>query len=37
MKEEKWKNAMIEELIAIERTKIWELTDLPHNKKSIDL
>ena len=37
MKEEKWKKAMIEKLSAIERTKTWELTDLPHNKKSIDL
>jgi len=28
---------MIEELSATKRTKTWELTDLPHNKKSIDL
>jgi len=35
VKELTWKNAMLEELKAIEKNKTWELTELPPNKKPI--
>jgi hypothetical protein len=37
MNEEVWKNAMIEELNAINRNNTWELTKLPASKKAIDV
>ena len=35
VKEEKWREAMKQEMDAIERNKTWELIDLPPGKKSI--
>ena len=32
-----WKDAMKEELEAIEKNKTWELVDLPHDKMPIDV
>ena len=37
MKEEAWKNVMIEELKAIKKKHTWELTKLPFNKKPIEV
>jgi len=37
MTEEVWKNAMIEELKAINKNNTWELTKLPASKKAIDV
>jgi len=37
MKEQAWKNAMIEKLKAIERNHNWELTKLDLNKKPIEV
>lgn len=37
LKQKVWKDAMLEELRAIERNNTWELTDLPLNKKPIDV
>ncbi|GAU26253.1 hypothetical protein TSUD_224440 [Trifolium subterraneum] len=35
VKDEKWLNAMNEEIESIERNNTWELVDLPHGKKAI--
>ncbi|XP_075097917.1 uncharacterized protein LOC142175238 [Nicotiana tabacum] len=35
VKDPKWKQAMDEEIRAIERNNTWELTDLPENQKTI--
>ena len=37
LQEHIWKNAMLEELIFIERNNIWELVDLPNKKSVIDV
>ncbi|KAK2359746.1 putative mitochondrial protein [Trifolium repens] len=37
LKDEKWVNAMKEELDSIESNHTWELVDLPHKKKAIDV
>jgi hypothetical protein len=37
LKNEKWINAMKEELDSIESNQTWELVDLPHKKKAIDV
>ena len=33
--DQKWRNAMKEELIMIEKNKTWELVDKPNHKKAI--
>ena len=33
--DQKWRNAMKEELIMIEKNKTWELVDRPNHKKAI--
>lgn len=37
IKEQHWKNAMDCEIEAIERNETWRLTDLPENRRAIDL
>ncbi|GAU51495.1 hypothetical protein TSUD_413780, partial [Trifolium subterraneum] len=37
LKSEKWRCAMKEELDSIESNQTWELVDLPHNKRAIDV
>ncbi|GAU49301.1 hypothetical protein TSUD_367130 [Trifolium subterraneum] len=37
LKSEKWRCAMKEELDSIESNQSWELVDLPHNKRAIDV
>jgi hypothetical protein len=37
LRSEKWRCAMIEELDSIESNQTWELVDLPHKKKAIDV
>ncbi|KAK2404192.1 putative mitochondrial protein [Trifolium repens] len=37
LKNEKWVNAMKEELDSIESNQTWDLVDLPHKKKAIDV
>ncbi|WVY90763.1 hypothetical protein V8G54_036277 [Vigna mungo] len=32
-----WKEAMLEELRAIEKNRTWEMMDLPHNKQAIEV
>ncbi|KAI3474406.1 hypothetical protein Pfo_029267 [Paulownia fortunei] len=37
VKQTKWRNAMNDEIAAIERNNTWELTDLPKGQKTIDV
>lgn len=37
LREQVWKNAMVEELKAIEKNQTWKLSKLPHDNKSIDV
>jgi hypothetical protein len=37
LKNEKWVSAMKEDLDSIESNQTWELVDLPHKKKAIDV
>jgi hypothetical protein len=37
LRSNKWRCAMIEELDSIESNQTWELVDLPHKKKAIDV
>jgi hypothetical protein len=37
LKNDKWVNAMKEELDSIESNQTWDLVDLPHKKKTIDV
>jgi len=36
-KNENWRNAMMSEILSIEKNRTWELTDLPKNHKTVGI